>query len=48
MADKNEDPQANPVEDQNANGYKDPAKVQPPDGQNVQGRGCSKTDIGAL
>jgi len=42
LADKNEDPQANPVEDQNANGYKDPAKVQPPDAQNVQGKGQFK------
>lgn len=39
MADKNEDPQANPVEERNANGYKDPAKAQPPDSQNVQGKG---------
>ncbi len=39
MADKNEDPQANPVEEQNANGYKSPLKVQPPDSQNAQGRG---------
>jgi DMSO reductase family type II enzyme heme b subunit len=39
MADKNEDPQANPVEEQNANGYKDRPKVQPPDSQNVQGKG---------
>ena len=42
MADKNEDAQANPVEDQNANGYKDPAKAQPPAAQNVQGRGQFK------
>jgi DMSO reductase family type II enzyme heme b subunit len=39
MADKNEDSQANPVEDQNANGYKSPAKNQPPDSQDVTGRG---------
>ena len=39
MADKNENGQANPVEDQNANGYKSPAKNQPPDSQDVKGKG---------
>lgn len=39
MADKNEDPQSNPVEEQNANGYKSPPKIQPLDSQNAQGKG---------
>lgn len=39
MADKNEDSQANPVEEQNANGYKSPPKIQPSDSQNAQGKG---------
>ncbi len=42
MSDKNEDPQANPVQELNANGYKEPAKVQAPDSQNVQGKGQFK------
>jgi DMSO reductase family type II enzyme heme b subunit len=39
MADKNEDPQADPVEEQNADGYKSPAKIQPANAQDVKGRG---------
>src|SRR5262249_42568585 len=42
MADKNEDPQANPVEELNANGYKAPAKAQAADSQNAQGKGVFK------